>query len=98
MPSVSHLNSVVLGSFGDPVHVNGKEKPSLTWAQYHVVKALIEAGNDGLTKDQLDVKSGRFEARKILRRLANSDPDWAAVIKMAGRPGCHYRIPNGKVT
>jgi hypothetical protein len=45
-----------------------------------------------LTKDQLDAKSGHSEARKILKRLATSDPDWAAVIQMPGLPGRRYRI------
>lgn len=83
---------IVLGRFGDVPIVRGKPKQRLTWAQYHVVKALLEAGNDGLTKNQLDSKTKRTDARKILKRLHDSDPDWAAVIHMPGIPGRHYRI------
>lgn len=83
---------VELGRFGDSPVIRGKLKPRLTWAQYHVIKALLAAGDDGLTKDQLDVQSGRSEARKILKRLHDSDPDWAAVIQLPGIPGRRYRI------
>jgi hypothetical protein len=94
-PSPSHALSpnVVLRGFGDPPIVRGKVKPRLTWAQYHVVNALLEAGDEGLTKDRLDAVSGHSEARKILQRLHDSDPDWAAVIQMPGRPGLRYRLP-----
>ena len=72
--------------------VMGKVKPLLTFAQHAVVKALLEAGEDGLTKDGLDACSGHSDARKILKRLHDSDPNWAAVIQLAGRSGCRYRI------
>ena len=68
------------------------EKRPLTRPQYDVVKALLEAGEPGLSKDELDRKSKRGDARKILRRLADSDPDWEAVIRLPGRPGVRYRI------
>jgi hypothetical protein len=69
-----------------------KTKGNLTTAQYDVVKALLDAGEAGLTKDKLDRKSGHGDARKILRRVADSDPDWKAVIQFGGRPGGRYRI------
>jgi|SRR5579871_1434251 len=85
--------SVKLGKFGDPAIVLGKVKSRiLSFAQYRVVKALLEAGEIGLSKDELDRTSGHRDARKILARLARSDPDWRAVIRMAVYPGCHYRI------
>ncbi len=74
--------------------VRGKAKPPLSFAEYNVVQALLnagESGQSGLTKDKLDEKSGHTEARKILKRLRVSDPDWAAVIRFpgkAGRGGC----------
>ncbi len=87
-----HDSSVELQGSGDCVLVQGKVKPPLTFAQYAVVKALLQAGEDGLTKDQLDARSGHSDARKILKRLHDSDPDWAAVIQMPGRSGCRYRL------
>lgn len=84
--------TVILGRPGDPVTVLVKLKPRLTLAQYHVVQALLNAGDNGLTKDQLDINSGHSHARKILKRLACSDPDWAAVIQMPGISGRRYRI------
>jgi len=72
--------------------VDGKERPPLSKARYAVVRALIAAGDTGLTKDQLDDKSGHTEARKIMGGLAKSDPAWGAVLKLAGTTGGHYRI------
>jgi putative SOS response-associated peptidase YedK len=53
-PSVSSGDSpdqtppVILGRFGDSPIVRGKVMPRLTLAQYRVVKALLEAGDDGV--------------------------------------------------
>jgi hypothetical protein len=60
--------------------VRDKPKPALRHAQYNVVKALVDAGDTGLTLDQLVLHSRHADARGILRRLADSDPDWRAVI------------------
>src|SRR5271157_1466827 len=40
----------------------------------------------------LAIESGCGDAVNILKRLAKSDPDWKAVIKLAGKPGGRYRI------
>ena len=77
---------------GEKPIVNGKSKPLLSRAQYKVVCALIQAGQDGLTKDKLDKKSGCGDARKTMRRLADSDPDWKQVLLFPGKPGVGYRI------
>lgn len=78
---------VILGRFGDEPIVLGKRKPRLTRAKFDVVRALLEAGEFGLTKDQLDERSHHTEARKPLKRLHDSDPDWAEVIHLPGRSG-----------
>jgi hypothetical protein len=83
---------VQLEGDGRPVIVLGKQKPKLLATQYKVVEALVAAGETGLTKDQLVKESGCGDARGILRRLADSDPDWAAVIQFAGGTGRRYRI------
>jgi hypothetical protein len=74
--------------------VRGKNKPVLTKAQFDVVLTLIGAGESGLTKDRLDEDSKHGDARRILKRLADSDPDWQAAIQFPGRGGMgkHYRI------
>jgi hypothetical protein len=84
--------SVVLGRTTDPVNILGKEKPQLTMQQYDVVKSLLNAGERGLTKDELVTRSCHTDARGILKRLADSDPDWEKVISFAGRAGGGYRI------
>ena len=83
---------VKLGKPGDEPIVRGKRKSRLTFARYNVVKALLVAGDDGLSKDSLAIESGCGDAVNILKRLAKSDPDWKAVIKLAGKPGGRYRI------
>lgn len=67
--------------------VRGKEKPPLTERAYNIVEALVRANRAGLTKDQLDQRSGHSEARKVLRQLRASDPDWEEVICMPGKAG-----------
>jgi hypothetical protein len=72
--------------------VLGKEKEKLTDAQYDVVKALLDAGADGLTKDELVEKSRHEDARGVLRRLKQKDDDWDQVIHFAEKTGGGYRI------
>jgi hypothetical protein len=91
MPITSQA-SVILRGPGDPVIVCGKEKSKLTRPQYDVIKALLAAGEDGLSKDKLDECSSHNYAYKILQRLRDSDPDWAKVIQMADRAWGRYRI------
>ncbi len=83
--------AVVLGGPNDEPTVRGKKKSKLPAAQFNVVKAMLAAKRP-LTKDELDAKSGHTDARKILKTLADSDPDWRAVIHFAGKPGGRYRI------
>jgi len=84
--------ALILGGPGDNPIVFGKPKPKLSAARYAVVKALQDSGVDGLTKDDLDRRSGRTDARRTLGRLAESDKDWGAVIQMAGVVGGRYRL------
>jgi hypothetical protein len=83
---------VILGKPGDEPTVNDVRKTKLTTSQYDVVKALLATGDDGLSKDSLANESNHGDANRILKRLADSDPDWDSVIQMAGKAGCRYRI------
>ncbi len=69
----------------DPPIVNGEKKPLLSKARYDLVLALITAGDSGLTKDQLIKGSKHGDPVKTMKRLAKSDPDWAAVLVFPGR-------------
>jgi hypothetical protein len=82
---------ILAGKTKQPI-VRGKPKPVLRQPQYNVVKALVDAGDTGLTVDQLVHQSSHADARGILKRLAESDPDWRAVIHFPGKSGGHYRI------
>ena len=83
--------SVVLGEPDEQPIVNGKIEPKLTKKRYKVVKALYDAGNDGLSGDELTRKSSGG-AVTILKNLARSNPDWESVIVLPGRPHGRYRI------
>lgn len=83
---------VVLYGPGKQPVVLGKKKPVLSQAQYNVVQTLLPAGEAGLSKDEFESKSGHQDARRILKRLFDSDPDWAEVIHLPGRKGKRYRI------
>jgi hypothetical protein len=91
-PKAAPAPAVVLNGQGKPPVVRGQRKPVLTFAQYNVVTALLQAGEGGLSKDELARDSGHTDALGILRRLARKDPDWAAVIRFAGQTGGRYRI------
>jgi hypothetical protein len=82
----------VLGDPRDPVTVLGLRKPPLSPAKYRLVKALLGAGEAGLSKDELDKQGKCTEGRKYLRELADSDRDWKAVLVFPGKSWGRYRI------
>jgi hypothetical protein len=73
--------------FGDdqqPI-VDGKRLPVLTAARYRVVRACLEAGGNGLTKDQLNNRcGGAADSHKHLADLEKLE-GWKAVIVRPGR-------------
>jgi len=82
---------VILGEPGDQPIVNGKIKPRLTLARYHIIDTLIDAAEKGLTGDELVNKSGHGGAVNTLKAMAR-DRDWGAAIQLPGSPGSRYRI------
>lgn len=90
------VEAVILGKLSDPLIVLGKKKPPLTVPQFNVVKALLDAGDAGLSLSDLIRKSTHAGAWKILKGLTN-DPDWKQVIKFPGKPGKRYRISGPSV-
>lgn len=81
---------VQLSGKGQSCQVLGKPKPAVTDAQYDVVQALLQAGEQGLTKDALEAV--RPSARRALRWLADGDSDWKSVVSFPTSPGVGYRI------
>lgn len=75
---------------GDKPYVLGKAKQELTPERLKVVKALLKAGEKGLKWSELQAISG--DAVQVLKRLAGSDADWKAVIKLPGHSRKGYRI------
>ena len=78
---------------GEQPVVKNEKKPILTKARYDVVKALLDAGEAGLHKDALAVKSKHSEPQKRLYELVK-DRDWKSVIQLPGTngQGKGYRI------
>ncbi len=72
--------------------VHGHRVPPLTRVQYDVIRALLEAGTRGLTKDKWDVNSRHTDARITAKRLIKAMPVWGNVICFAGKCGRGYRI------
>jgi hypothetical protein len=80
----------VLGkSWKEPAFVFGRKKDLPNYSAWKVLKALKQAGPDGLKKDALEGVAGH--ARRILKAL-RSDSDWARVIDMALKRGNRYRL------
>jgi hypothetical protein len=67
----------------------GTSKNFSSYLEFKVVKALMEAGREGLDKDRLEEVAP--SARRVIRTLCQ-DPDWSTVIQMAGAKGNRYRI------
>ncbi len=82
---------VLSGTSKQPI-VLGRKKDVLSQGQYNVVQTLLPAGEAGLSKDEFERKSGHPDARRILKRLYESDPDWGEVIHLPGLKGKRYRI------
>jgi len=85
-----HEAPVVVGKYGEPVIVKGNPKELPTLQAYKLVKALVEAGDKGMSKGQLEPISTDYW--RILKGLKDSDPDWNAVIHFPGKPHGRYRI------
>ena len=91
-PLKSPSGKVLLFGQTDSPIVNGNPKKPLTTAQYDVVRALLKAGPNGLTKDTLVTKSRHGGALRTLKDLAAKDADWRRAISLAKVTGGGYRI------
>ena len=85
VPATARSRRVTLYGIRDKPVVNGKEKPPVTLPQYKLLKAVIEAGEAGLTKSRLMAISSDYW--KSLDSLKKSDSDWNEVIHFPGKKG-----------
>ena len=90
LPPIAQSRRVILYDFKDKPVVNGTEKPVLKPTQYKLVRELIEAGGEGLTKSRLEAISSDYW--NALDSLKGSDPDWDRVIHFPGKGGRGYWI------
>ena len=83
---------VVLRGKGEGPLVLGREVSPVTSARYDVLKALVDAGADGLSLAELIRRSGHGSARNVLKNLAGTSSAWQQVILLPGAPGRRYRL------
>jgi hypothetical protein len=82
---------LALGGPDDEPIVLGRRKPRLNPGQYRVVKALLDAYPDRLSKDTLARRSGAEDPIGMIDRLRR-DEDWAAVLDKPGKAHGGYGI------
>jgi hypothetical protein len=93
-PIARRCDLVILAGPECPPIVRGEVMNELLAGKpYRVIEALVDAGPGGLSLAKLGTESGCPDARKILKRLCESDRRWKAVIRFPGvRGGGGYRI------
>jgi hypothetical protein len=84
--------NLILRKPGEAPIVRGRPKKPLTHCQYKVLRALADAAPNRLSLESLTEKSKISDVRGVLTRLRKADPDYAAVIDMAGAAGVGYGI------
>ena len=85
--------AIILGdSPEDEPTVRGKKKPRLTPGQYHVVKALLDAYPERLSKDTLARRAHVEGPVNMIDRLRKRDEDWAAVLDKPGQAHGGYGV------
>jgi hypothetical protein len=84
---------VVLHGQGKRPEVLGVEVDPLNASDYRIIQALLDAGDEGLSKDKIDAKANVTNGPTNLRRLRmQAERTWGLVIKMAGEKGKKYRV------
>lgn len=79
---------VELGTEGDRPIVEGRKWHGVpNDREYAVLRALADAGQDGLTTAELVERSGIADAVAVLRRLRKRDPEYWRIIQTPGRKG-----------
>lgn len=87
---------ILLDGPNDAPVVYGRIKLRLTPGQYRVVKALLDAHPDRLSKDQLAIRSETEDPIGMIDRLHAKDEDWKAVLDKPGQAHGGYGIRVGK--
>ena len=77
----------------DPPLIDERPAAPLTAAQYRAVKALLDAGADGMTKDRLFAKCEGDPLKALRNRRDKPGSPWKAVDPFPGRTGGGYRFP-----
>jgi len=83
---------IVLNGEDEQPTVWGIEKPRLTTGQYRVVKALLDAHPNRLSKETLKNRSGAEDPIGMIDRLREKDADWRDVLDKPGQAHGGYGI------
>jgi hypothetical protein len=75
----------VLGTENDPPLLGGNPVRVLTPAEYAIVRALVTAGERGLTRAELIDRGGSDRADIILHKLMKKEPAWRSYIERPQR-------------
>lgn len=88
------IDCVQLFGSAEPPVIDGKQKAPLTASEYDVIRALIEAHNNGekLTMQKLLNRSRVGSARQVFYGMRKRDPDWHSVLHPSGSKRLGYRI------
>lgn len=88
---------VVLRGPKAPPIVGGISQAVLTKAEYDVIEAVVAAYPNRLSKDDLEIQSGRGDARKIFGRISKKSKEWTAALYLPGAKRGGYGLnSNGK--
>jgi hypothetical protein len=81
-----------LGEPGRATLIDGQRMEPVTGSQYAILSALLDAGDEGLTPEQIVRITGQGGWRQTLWRLKLAHPLWDAIIVFPGRRGRPYRL------
>jgi len=96
LPFATIAARVILKGRGEAPIVEGTPVPRLTSSQFNVVKALIDAGEEGLS--WAEITRHKADAVKTLKRLVRTQPHWAPFFNLAEKRGArYYFVPAGRV-
>lgn len=91
-PADSPNHTIRIGDSSSPILIDGRPVRQLTKAQRAIVLALLDAGAEGLSGEEIKDKTSLGGWRPTLRALRESDPLWGCLIVFPGFPHGRYRI------
>jgi hypothetical protein len=88
-PTGGNGQRVSIGTYKEPVIIDGESHHWHSPSEWHVIAALAKAGANGLSKDELEQVNAN--ARRTMKTMI-ARAEWAKVLVMAGKKGGKYRL------